>query len=107
MLIGKLDKRVILRAMAATQDAAGQPVQPGSDVATVWAHIRYNTGVESIKAGADTSVVKASLRIRYRAGVQASMRAVYGTEVFEIKAVLSNRRKGYIDLVCEVINAAS
>lgn len=107
MQAADLDQRVTLRTRAAGQDAIGQPVLTWTDVATVWANVRYNSGAESIKAGADTSVVKASIRIRYRAGVLADMRAVHGTEVFEIKAVLPAKRKGYVDLVCEVINAQS
>lgn len=104
---GKLNTRITIQQLAAGQDAVGQPVQNWTDVATVWANVRYNSGAESIKAGEDTSVVKASVRIRHRLGVLASMRAVYGAEVFEIKAVLPNRLKGYVDLVCEVINVAS
>lgn len=108
MQIGKLDKRVTLRTQTTGQDAAGQPGPGWTDlVPLVWANVRYNSGAESIKAGADTSVVKASIRIRYRAGVTAGMRVVYGTQVFDIKAMLPNQRHGYIDLVCEVINAAS
>lgn len=105
--IGKLDQRVTLRDLAGAVDSIGQPVQTWVDVATLWANVRYNSGAESIKADADTSVVKASIRLRYRSDVVASMRVVHGGTVFEIKAVLPNRRKGYVDLVCEVINAAS
>lgn len=108
MQIGKLDKRITLRTQSAGQDSAGQPGPGWTNITPdVWASIRYNSGVESIKAGADTSIVKASLRIRYRSGVNAGMRAVCGTQVFDIKAVLPNQRKGYIDLVCEVANVAS
>lgn len=107
MQAADFDQRVTLRTRAAGQDAIGQPVLTWTDVATVWANVRYNSGAESIKAGADTSVVKASIRIRSGASVTPAMRAVHGTVVFEIKAVLPNRRKGYVDLVCEVINAQS
>ena len=100
-----LDQRVTLRSRTAGQDAIGQPVLAWTDVCTVWANVRYNTGAESIKAGADVSTVKASIRVRDGSGATPAMQAVHGAVVFEIKAVLPALRKGYVDLVCEVPNA--
>jgi SPP1 family predicted phage head-tail adaptor len=44
--------------------------------------------VEAIKAGAEASVVQASIRIRYRTDVTSAMRVVHGSTTYEIKAVL-------------------
>lgn len=108
MNIGALNQRIALQAPSATQDAAGQPLpDPWTTVATVWANVLFQNGAQSIKANADTSVSKASLRIRQRAGVAAEMRALWGTTVFDIKAVNPAPRKGFVDLVCEVINVHS
>lgn len=105
MEAGKLNRRVTVKELSDSQDAAGQPVQTWADVATVWAHIRHLSGVESIKADADTSVVKASVRIRRRTGVDAGMRVYHGSTVYEIKAVLPDEEsRERLDLACEVVN---
>lgn len=100
---GCLDQRIIIEQRAAGQDAIGQPVETWSLVAAVWADIRHPSGLSAIKADADTSLVKASIRIRYRTGLDAGMRAVQGGGVYDIKAVLPDSKKQYIDLVCQKV----
>lgn len=96
-----LNRRVTLQQRSTSQDALGQPVETWSDVATVWADIRHPSGLSAIKADADVSLVKASIRIRYRAGLDAGMRAVHGTVVYDIQAVLPDEAERlYVDLVC-------
>lgn len=105
VMIGKLDTRISIMQRTGAVDAIGQPLPDdwAAYCPPVWANLRYNSGAESIKAGADTSIVKVSMRIRHLAGVTAGMRVEYGGEVFDIKAQLPNRRKGYTDLVCELV----
>jgi SPP1 family predicted phage head-tail adaptor len=94
----------MLQSLTAGQDEIGQPVTTWTTLATVWANIRYLNGVETIKADAQTSVDKVSIRIRRRAGITAAMRVVYGTTTFQIKAVLPDEQtRDHIDLACEVV----
>jgi SPP1 family predicted phage head-tail adaptor len=99
-----LGQRVTLQAPSTTQDELGQPLTGWTDVATVWADVRYLSGLGAIKAGADTSVGKVSIRLRYRA-VNAGQRIVCGNEVFDVQTILPDGKKTYVDLVCQVINA--
>ena len=93
MRTGYLNNRVTIMQPSATQDTVGQPILTFTELATVWADIRHKSGLESIKADAETSVVK------------ASMRAVHGDVTYEIKAVLPDEReRDKIDLLCEVVN---
>lgn len=101
---GQLRDRIEIQRRATGQDALGQPVQGWEQVAKVWANVRHLNGAEAIKAGAVTSAVNASIRIRWRAGIDAGQRVVFDGRVYEIKAVLPDRRE-LIDLVCEVVNA--
>ena len=55
----------------------------------------------------DTSNVKASIRIRYRTGINPGMRVLFGTTEFSIEAVLPDKSAGVIDLVCTSKNAQS
>lgn len=101
MRAGTLRHRVTLQALPAGQDAIGQPAQGWVDVAVVSADVRYQSGLSAIKAGADVSLSRASIRMRQRA-VSAGNRVVYGATVFNIEAVLPSMRGVYVDLVCEV-----
>ncbi|MES1979552.1 MAG: phage head closure protein [Pseudomonadota bacterium] len=99
-----LKSLVIVQALQAGQDAIGQPTTTWATFKTLRANIRYLNGVETIKADAQTSVVKASIRIRRRTDITAAMRVVFGTTTFEIKAVLPDEQdRERLDLACEVV----
>ena len=105
MNAGTLNRRITIQQLASGQDALGQMVQTWTDVALVWANIRYANGSETIKADAETSVAKASIRIRYRTGLNAGMRVLYGTTVFNVLAVLPDEAKHqHVDLACERVS---
>jgi SPP1 family predicted phage head-tail adaptor len=101
MQAGKLNQRVKIQYLNAGQDATGQPVQTWSDFATVWANVRYQTGIEAINTDAVVSLAKASVRIRYRSDITAGMRVLHGTIAMDIKAVLPDETgKTHVDLAC-------
>lgn len=105
MQAGRLNRRCTLQTPNTATDELGQPIPGWTDVATVWADIRMKSGMESIKSGAPVSVVAASIRIRYRAGVNAGMRVVHNLVAYEIKAVMPDvSGRVYLDLACEVVN---
>lgn len=99
---GKLNRRVILRQRVAGHDAAGQPSASWSDLASVWANIRVLSGAQAIKADADISTVRASIRIRLRNDVTAGMVVVDGSTTYDIRAVVKNAAEASADLLCEV-----
>lgn len=105
MPAGKYDTRLSLQAHSPAPDAVGQPVNTWTEITPLWGDVRYGSGLQAIKADADTAKAKASIRIRYRSGVTPAQRlvdVVTGT-VYAISALLPDRRKGHIDLVCEVV----
>lgn len=105
MQAGRLNRRCTLQKPSTEEDEIGQPIPGWTDVATVWADIRMRSGLESIKAGAPVSVVAASIRIRYRAGINAGMRVVHNLQVYEILAVQPDvGGREYVDLVCQVVS---
>ncbi len=104
MQAGLLNRRVTLQAPGTTQDELGQPIPGWTDVAAVWADIRMKSGLESIKAGAPVSVVQASIRVRYRAGITAGMRLTHNLQAFNIVAVMPDvGGREFVDLVCEIV----
>ena len=101
---GLLNQRVVVQQQSTTQDALGQPVQSWSTFATLWANVRHTSGVEAIKNDAIASVVRASIRVRYRADLTAAMRVTVGSTTYNIVAVLPDiGGKEYVDLACEVL----
>lgn len=101
---GQLKHRVRLERPAAGFDALGQPTDGWSLVATVWADVRLPTGLAAVKADADVSQVKASIRIRMRRDVQPGWRVVYRSQSFVIEAVLPDEQGlASVDLVCKQI----
>lgn len=104
MQAGRLNRRCQLQSPSQSVDELGQPIPGWTDVATVWASIRHLSGVESIKADAAVSTVKASIRIRYRTGLNAGMRVVHGAQVYSIEAVMPDvGGREFVDLVAEVV----
>ncbi|MFT3815442.1 MAG: phage head closure protein [Acidovorax sp.] len=105
MQAGKLNKRVTIQQKGAATNSWGEPLPDAwEEVAKVWARILHQSGMASIKADAQTSVVKASVRVRYRTDLLAGMRVLHGTTVYLVRAVLPDEvRREHVDLVCEQV----
>lgn len=105
MQAGRLNRRVTLQAPGTATDELGQPIPGWTDVATVWGDVRLRSGLESIKAGAVVSTVQASVRIRYRTGINAGMRVLVDSVPYEVLAVQPDvGGREYVDLVCQVVS---
>lgn len=104
MKAGILNSRVALQIPATGTDEIGQPVPGWADFATVWANVKLKSGMETIKAGAVTSVVNASIRLRYRTDINAGMRVVHNSVVYSILAVMPDvAGREFVDLAVEVV----
>jgi SPP1 family predicted phage head-tail adaptor len=102
MRAGQLRHPVKLQAPLDTQDASGQPTIGWTDVASLWADIRFAKGLEAVKADAPVSVAHCSIRIRFRAGVTAGMRIAEGSTYYDIRAILPDATgRRFLDLACE------
>lgn len=102
---GLLRNRITIQRKGAATDAWGQPLpESWEDVAMVWANIRHQSGSESIKSDKPTSEVRASIRIRWRGGIDAGMRVLHGSMVYSIEAVLPDAvGRVHVDLVCRQV----
>ena len=104
MKAGSLNHRVEIQTQQNTFDDIGQPSTAWQTVAQLWANVRFVSGLSAIKSGADTSVVKASIRVRH-GSFNAGQRVLHDGKVFDIQAVLPDGKREYVDLVCVAINA--
>src|SRR5690606_39001319 len=105
MRAGTLNRQITIQRRVTGTDEIGQPIDTTETVATVWANVRHTSGLEAIKGGAEASLVKASIRIRYRAGINAGRTVLVDAVTYEIKAVMpAVAGRVYLDLVCEVVS---
>lgn len=108
MQAGCISLKCLLQQPGTGEDELGQPIpNDWVTIAEPWCDPVSQSGIESIRAGADTSVVKVSMGMRARAGVTAAMRLVgkYSGTVYQIEAVLpDNRDRSRMFLVCKVVS---
>lgn len=99
---GTLQHRIAIHAAAAGGGWSEPTNGPGAFVRKLWADIRQPSGLATIKADAQVSVVKTSIRIRHRTDIEAGMWILYGSAKYSIGAVLLvDGKREFIDLVCE------
>lgn len=101
---GDLRSQVVIQRRA-PGGGLGHPSTTWEDVfaAPIRADIRFGTGAEAIRAGQVASQAKASIRIRWRSGITADMRAVCDGVIYSIQVVVPDMRyRKHVDLVCEV-----
>ncbi len=93
---GNLRHKVQLQEPGApTQDPnTGEQTAEWETVANIWAQIVPMSGREFIAASAEQSEVQGRIVIRYREGVDSTMRIVYRGRYYNIKAVLPDAESG-------------
>jgi SPP1 family predicted phage head-tail adaptor len=97
-----MNDRVTLQQRGAGKDALGQPIESWPDIATVCADVLFQSGAEVMRAGADTAIVKCSIRIRARADVDTGARVLFKAKVYDVKSALPDSRdSAFMFLVCE------
>jgi SPP1 family predicted phage head-tail adaptor len=97
-----MNDRITLQRRDSGKDASGQPVESWPDIATVWADVLFQSGAEVMRAGADTAIVKCSIRIRTRSDVNTGARVRFKTKHYDVKSALPDSMdSAFMFLVCE------
>lgn len=108
MRSGKLRHKVTIQRLGLTQDTeSGEMLSGWADVATVWASVEPLSARDFIAAQADQSEVVARIVIRYRPGVDATMRVLYRDKVYNIQGVLGDAKSGLEYLTLPVSEGVS
>lgn len=88
---GELRHKVELQALVVTQDPnTGEMVNTWTTIAEPWAKIAPLSAREFLAASAEQSEVRAKITIRYRQGVNATMRIVYRGLYYGIIGVMAD-----------------
>lgn len=102
MRIGALNRRVLLQRRVETPSGTGGSTVAWEDIGQVWANIKHQSGAEVNRGDVPASAVKASIRIRLREDLDATCRVLYGSSIYDIKAVIEDAvGREFVDLVCE------
>lgn len=90
LLVNRLNKRVTIIRPPSPDDVDdyGQPLNEWQPVATVWAGIEPLRGREYFSAMSEHAEVTTRIRIRYREGIDRTMRVVYNDTEFEILHII-------------------
>jgi SPP1 family predicted phage head-tail adaptor len=105
---GDLNRQIVIQSRDTGEDAAGQPVDTWTTLATVWANIAGATGMGSIRQSAVREGVAVELnsysfRIRYRTDVDAAKRVVFDGQNYDVKQVRHDKaNREWTDLVAEL-----
>lgn len=100
--IGAFRDKVLLQRLVETPTGTGGSAKTWQDIGPEWANIRHQTGAEVMRGEVPVSVAKQSIRIRFRADIDATCRVVYEGAIFDIRSVLPDLvTREYVDLVCE------
>lgn len=101
---GKLKHRVTLQRLAnASPDktSSGEPDDAWADVATVYASIEPLNGRELFAAQEHHAETTTRIRMRWRSGVDAKMRATHGGTTYNILSVIDPEKGGTeLHLMC-------
>lgn len=100
---GRLRHRVTIQQATVAQQASGAPVRTWTNVATVWAQVRTQSGGEQRNDGADQVVASLfyAVTIRHRDGLLPTMRVLWDDRVLEVTAIQEpDNRQRILTLMC-------
>ena len=98
---GEFRHRITIEQTSRVKDAAGASADTWTEVATVWAKVQALRGREYFAGEQMQEAVDYRVVIRARAGVDRTMRVVWGAVTMDIVGVVEvGERREYIELMC-------
>lgn len=101
MTLRQRNRRVAIERPNVGRDAVGQGLAGWTELRKTWAWINTLNGSETLVAQAVVSRASVEIEIRYRPDVTAGMRVRYGSQLYDIGAVIDeDMRHETLRLVC-------
>lgn len=101
MRAGQLRHSIVIQRQASSLNSYAENEGTWSPWATVRAGIEPLSGRELIASGQNLAQQNVRIVIRYRSGVTAQMRVVWGTNLYNIQAVINpEHRNAMLELMC-------
>ena len=99
---GTLNRVVEVQTRSTAKDSFGHQADVWTTTFTARASIEPMSGAEMVAAGLQTGETTLQVVMRWRAGVTAAMRVLYGENVYAILSVLDeNMKHRKLTLVCQ------
>jgi len=96
MRAGQLDRPIVIESATHTQDSLGQEIPTWSQWLATYAKWEPSMGTERYLANGTHSVEAGKFTIRYRAGLQATMRIRFDGRIYKITGLAEmTRREGW------------
>ena len=89
MKAGDLRHRITIQQLAEGENDLGDIVQTWTAFATVWASVEPLTGREYLSAQQVSAETSGRIRMRYRAGVNPTMRVLFNSLTYQILSVIN------------------
>lgn len=97
----RMNKRVTLQSVSRDEDGQGGFTEEWIDGDTIWASIEPLKGWERMQAQQLENPITHKVMIRYRSGVTADMRLIYGDRVLGVKEVINlDEDNAFLRLMC-------
>lgn len=98
--IGALDRRIRIETSTSSRGGSGQEVLTWSTFAECWAGLEFpgTKSDEGVIADQEVSATTVYFTIRYRDGMDAKMRIVYGGKYYDIQNILEIGRREFLRL---------
>ncbi|RZI28275.1 head-tail adaptor protein [Pseudomonas sp. 770NI] len=103
MRAGDLRHRITLQSPEYTQDdITGEMTPSWVEVAKIWASVEPVSVNQFVSAATNQSKVSARIVIRYRKGIDPTMRILHRDKIYNIEGVLADKVSGleYLTLPC-------
>lgn len=93
---------VTIQSKGTGKSATGAPIDTPVDVAAgIYGRVSVLTGREKWLPEGGTQTNDAAVYIRYRDTIKPDMRVIHGSDQYEITAVIPNKRRTELRLVCK------
>ena len=100
MNIGMMDRKISIEEFIEAADDYGQRIKTWKKKYDVWANIYYAGGTEDVEAEKLTAKNEVIFTIRYRIGIDETMRVLYNSNYYQINYIEERGRKNYLKLKC-------
>jgi len=100
MRAGRLTERITVQRKSVARDAIGGETITWLDVAVVWAEQLSAAGREFVALRQARAEVALGFRTRYFAGVNATMRVLWGGTPYEVVEVIAAARRSELRIYC-------
>jgi SPP1 family predicted phage head-tail adaptor len=94
MNAGRLRHRVTIKEKSVTRNSMNEEVVSWTIVGTYWASVEPVRGREFVEMRQAQAEISHRIRMRYRSGIDPTMRAYFGSREFEIVSVIHVEERG-------------